>query len=92
MHVLEDDLEIQGKLTEYSTTGSSGKHIHRYFCGTWGSLLFGKLDLIPGHRNISASSLDNPSQFVPQVDIWIKEVQPWDCLNPLLKKYEENPI
>lgn len=91
MYVTENDLEITGKTTPFLSTGSRGKQIQREFCETCGSLLFGKFEFFPGFRTISASSLDNPSEFTPQVSIWIQDKQPWDSLNKDLKHFHGNP-
>ncbi len=91
LFVVDADLEITGKITEYVSVGSSGKQIKRGFCGNCGTTLFGKLELFPEHRTVSASSLDNPADFNPQASMWIQDKQPWDTLNMSLKHYHENP-
>lgn len=85
------DLEITGQITEYASIGSSGKQIKRGFCGTCGTTLFGRFELFPGYRTISASSLDNPSEFNPQLSMWIQDKQSWDTLNMSLKHFHGNP-
>lgn len=91
LFVTEGDLDISGQVTEFTSTGASGKQIHRGFCGKCGSTVFGRLDIFPGFRTISASSLDDPAVYSPEVDMWVKDKQHWDYLNPALKKFDENP-
>lgn len=86
-----NDLEITGKITEFTSIGSSGKQIHRGFCGICGTTLCGRFELFPDHRTVSASSLDHPEEFMPQMSMWIQDKQPWDPLNKELKHFHRNP-
>ena len=40
---------------------------------------------------IRTASLDDPSWFNPQVDVWISDAHPWDQMNPALPKFKEYP-
>jgi hypothetical protein len=40
---------------------------------------------------INAGSLDDPSWFRPQMQIFTSEAQPWDQMDPALPKYEKYP-
>ncbi len=91
LFLVEDDLEITGDVTEFASIGSSGKQIKRAFCKTCGTTLFGRFELFPGYRTVSASSLDNPAEFSPQVNMWVQDKQPWDALDMSLKHFHSNP-
>lgn len=41
--------------------------------------------------NGHAASLDNPSEFRPDIDIYTESAQPWDVMNPAMPKYEAMP-
>jgi hypothetical protein len=41
---------------------------------------------------ITAGSLDDPKQYVPQLDIYISSAQPWDHMNPALPKFPKMPM
>ena len=59
----------------------------RGFCPECGSRLFGgKTDFGQG---ITASSLDDPSLYKPQHEIWISDAPPWDHMDPKLPKFEK---
>jgi hypothetical protein len=59
----------------------------RGFCPDCGSRLFGgKSDLGQG---ITAGTLDDPSLYKPQQEIWTSDAQPWDAMDPKLPKFEK---
>jgi hypothetical protein len=40
---------------------------------------------------VVAGSLDDPSWFRPQMDIFTCDAQPWDQMDPAISKYEKYP-
>ena len=40
---------------------------------------------------IRTASLDNPSWFNQQIDVWTCDAHPWDQMNPALPKFEKYP-
>jgi len=40
---------------------------------------------------ILAGSLDDPSWFHPQMDIFVSDAQPWDQMDPAIPKFEQYP-
>lgn len=74
----------------YDVTGDSGAIIGRGFCPMCGSRLFSKPP-VPELMGIMAGSLDDPSWFNPQAEIYIASAQPWDYLNPDLPKSDKLP-
>ena len=91
MFMNEAAVTLKGEISWYASKGSSGQNIHRGFCGNCGSILAGKLDALPEHYSITAGTLDDASQFKPQVDIWTEDAQPWDHMQPNLQKFAKNP-
>ena len=69
----------RGVLSHYSTPSAAGGENKRGFCPQCGSRLTGA----ESERGIgiTASSLDDPSWFRPEVDIWVSDAQPWDLLD-----------
>jgi hypothetical protein len=47
----------------------------------------GKTDENPDVVVLEASSLDDPSWHRPRVDFFTSRAQPWDYLNPALRKF-----
>lgn len=87
----KEAVTITGETKSYSQAGSSGQHLHRHFCPNCGSCIFGHLDVAPTMMTIVAGTLDDPSHFKPQVNIWTSEAQAWDTLHPGLTNFEQNP-
>lgn len=89
MLVPRDAITITGEVKYYDVTGDSGNVISRGFCPNCGSRLFG------GRANtnfisIMVSSLDDPSEFSPALDLYTASAQPWDYMNPNLPKFPQS--
>ena len=76
----------KGSPRYYTTSSEAMGGNKRGFCPDCGSRLFGGIT-DTGH-GITASSLDDPSVFKPQFEIWTSEAQPWDHIDPKLQKFE----
>jgi hypothetical protein len=71
----------------YNTSSEAMGQNKRAFCPECGSRLFGGIT-DQGH-GITASSLDDPTLFRPQFDIFTSDAQPWDEMDPKLPKFEK---
>ena len=40
---------------------------------------------------VLAGSLDDPSWFQSQMDIFVSDAQPWDQIDPAMPKFEQYP-
>jgi len=83
----------QGEL-RYNFTPSirRGKH-KRGFCPECGSRITGG-EFAEGDSpfvGLLASSLDDPTAFNPQMDIFVSDAQPWDQMDPAIPKFEQYP-
>jgi hypothetical protein len=80
---------------QYHFTESLKGHRHRRgFCAQCGSRLTGaESDTLSSNAivGLTAGSLDDPSWFRPQMDIFTSEAQPWDEMGPAIPKYEQYP-
>jgi len=79
----------KGSPRYYSTTSEMVGQNRRGFCPECGSGLFG--GATEQGQGITASSLDDPSLFKPQMHIWASDAQPWDQLDPKLPSFEKYP-
>jgi hypothetical protein len=83
----------QGQL-RYNLTPSikGGKH-KRGFCPECGSRITGG-EFAEGDSpfvGVLASSLDDPSAFKSQMDIFVSDAQPWDQMDPAIPKFDQYP-
>lgn len=91
MFVLASTLTITGNYKEYATIAASGNTVYRAFCPECGTSLFGRNSAFVKIRPVAAATLDDPSIFKPQKDIWVADAQPWDIMHPDLPKFDGNP-
>jgi hypothetical protein len=82
---------LQGSPRFHASPSEMGGQTHRGFCPDCGSPVVTKPDMIPHLVAIRTASLDDPSGFNPQVEVWTCDAQPWDTLNPALPKFEKYP-
>lgn len=76
----------------HHVTQSEGWGTHRRgFCPECGSRVTGGESPGSTGLGVPASSLDDPSWFKAQAEIWTCDVQPWDPLDPTLPKYDKYP-
>jgi hypothetical protein len=64
----------------------------RYSCPTCNSGVFGRSEVMPDQVNLYAGSLDDTSQFKPQVAIFIRSRPAWDTSSQQLKCFEAVPL
>ena len=81
----------QGEPKLYAGTADSGNTVTRAFCPDCGSPLFIRVSTRPDLIGLRAGTLDDPSIFRPEADIFVKSAQPWDHMDPALPKYETYP-
>ncbi len=91
LYVPRTALTITGESKYYEVTAKSGNKVSRGFCSRCGSPVFIQAELVPDLQGLWAASLDDPSLFQPQVQVWTDRAQPWDCLTPTLAKIGEAP-
>jgi hypothetical protein len=84
-------VSITGEVKYYDVTGDSGSIVQRGFCPNCGARLFGKAAAAAGIIDIMVGSLDDPSWYRPQADVYTASAQPWDHMNPDLPKFPKLP-
>ena len=77
---------ISGSPKYYRVMGTSGHPMDRGFCPECGSPVVITAHRAPDLMVILAASLDDPSEFRPQVEVWTGSAPPWACLHPTLPK------
>lgn len=89
--VPEQSISIQGQVKYYESVSGSGGKVSRGFCPNCGSQLFGKTEAMQGLIAVRAGSLDDTSQYRPQVDIFVSRAAPWDFIPPTATQFPEMP-
>jgi len=82
---------LQGSPHFHASPSEAGGKTHRGFCSDCGSPVVVKTDSAPDIMAIRTASLDDPSWFNSQMDVWISDAHPWDQMNPALPKFERYP-
>lgn len=84
---------VRGTPRYHDREGVSGGLHRRGFCADCGSRLTGgeNPEGTSGIIGVTASSLDDPALFEPQMDIFTSRAQPWALMDPALPKFEEMP-
>jgi len=82
---------VTGEPRYYSLVADNGHGIERGFCPHCGNPLFVKPARLPDSLGVHAASLDDPTVHRPTIDIFTASAQPWDHMNPDLKKLPQGP-
>jgi hypothetical protein len=80
----------KGSPRYYDKRADSGTVLRRGFCAECGSpvrILIGAQPFC----SLAATSLDDPSWYEPEMDIYTSRAHPWDAMNPALPKFPEMP-
>lgn len=82
---------LRGEPTWFEKPADAGHSMYRGFCPACGSPVL----LRNGQRSdlmvLYAGSLDDPSWYRPQRDIYVASAQPWDVMHPDLPKVDRMP-
>lgn len=83
----------RGELRYHFTPSLAGGQHKRGYCEQCGSRITGgENDQRPaGFIGITAGSLDDPSWFRPQMDLFTEDALPWDLMDPAIPKFKQYP-
>ncbi|WP_407276554.1 GFA family protein [Halothiobacillus sp. DCM-1] len=82
----ETAVKVTGSVQYFSSQADDGSTHQRGFCPTCGSQLFSRFSNLPGMIGTKAGTLNQPSDFVPQMDFYVASAAPWDAMNSALPK------
>ena len=82
---------LKGSLRFHASPSEMGGMTRRGFCAECGSPIQGQPDGVPHIVGIRTGSLDDPSWFNQQIDVWTCDAHPWDQMNAALPKFEKYP-
>ncbi len=87
----KDSFFTSGELSCHTVTGGSGSDLNSYFCPNCGSNLYNTADAYEGLVIIKTGTLDDPSWFKPDAQIWCESAQPWAVADDEITKFSTNP-
>lgn len=82
---------VKGSLTVYGSPSEMGGKTRRGFCAHCGSPISGQPDAAPQITAIRTASLDDPSWFKPQAEVWTSDAHPWHLMSPTAPQFEKYP-
>jgi hypothetical protein len=85
------EVTITGEANTWRAAADSGNVKVHAFCPTCGTSVYRTVVEMPEMISIVAASLDDPSQFNPQVVIYTIEGHAWDAVDPSLQPFEQMP-
>jgi hypothetical protein len=83
---------IQGEPAFYATDSEAGGKNKRSFCGGCGSPLLSQPDAVPNIVALFTSSLDDPSIFAQEMEVWSVDAEVWHQFNTAVPKFEKYPV
>ncbi len=75
-----------GEVRFHETVSDRGNRIGRGFCGKCGSPIVNRNSAYPDELFFLAGSLDDPSWFEPDIVFYCGSGQPWDLLDPAIRR------
>ena len=81
---------IQGELARFEKLADSGNLATRQFCPCCGTPLFASSSAAEQYLAVRAASLDDPSHFRPEANVWMDSAQPWDYVDPAIPRFAKN--
>ena len=89
--VKQSDFSLTGELAWFEKPADRGHTMGRGFCPACGSPVLLTNGAAPDFRVLYAGSLDDPSWYQPQRDIYVASAQPWDVMHPEVPKVDGMP-
>jgi hypothetical protein len=82
---------LKGTPKTFWSLSDTGNRVARLFCENCGTPLFAHSPARPDIMAIKVGSLDDPSWFRPQANIWVSSAQPWSQLDADIPQFRNNP-
>jgi hypothetical protein len=72
----------KGEPVHFEKRAESGNTARRSYCATCGTPLFASSSGSAERIGVKASSLDDPSWFKPEANVWLESAPPWHRPDP----------
>jgi len=84
-------LKLTGQLKHFEVTGDNGNKVSRGFCPNCGSPIISVLSATQAMVALKAGSLDDPGQFKPMAQVYLKSAPPWAPVREDLPRFDKQP-
>ena len=86
-----ENFEIEGRVGRYDLKSENGNTVTRVFCSICGSPIRGQNTGMPGFVTVSQGTLDNSSDFKPEVVVFARNRNHWGLMDESLMTFEVQP-
>lgn len=86
-----DRFQLNGEVGEYKLVAQNDTEVTRVFCQNCGSPILGKNTGMPGFITITLGTLDDSSEFEPEVVIFSRNQKKWDNMSESLVSFQTQP-
>ena len=83
--------QLSGQVREYKYKSDNGNEVTKVFCPVCASPILGRNTATEGYVTLSLGTMDNSSDFKPQVIVFNSNQKPWDIMDPQIESYELQP-
>jgi hypothetical protein len=80
----------KGEPAHFERIAESGNTARRSYCAACGTPLFASSSGGAERIGVKASSLDDPSWYEPEANVWLESAQPWHRPDPQLPGFARN--
>jgi hypothetical protein len=84
-------VKVAGETSRWDMVADSGNVKTRAFCPACGAPVYMTFTAMPDLFTVHAASLDDPGRYQPQVVTYGLRGHVWDCVDPMLPKFEKMP-
>jgi len=85
------EMRITGEATSWRVAGESGNEKIHAFCPVCGTPVYLTFAVMPELIAVHAASLDDPGRFQPSFVTYGIRAQPWDRMDPGLRRFDRMP-
>lgn len=86
-----DGFRVTGETRDFVSVADSGTVMHRHFCPTCGTHLYGTAESRPHITVVRVGALDDPGAAPPASTIWAAAAPGWACIDPALPALDGQP-
>ncbi len=87
----EENFRLEGPVGAYDLKSENGNIVTRVFCPACGSPIHGQNTGMPGFVTVSLGTLEDSSDFKPEVVVFARNRKHWDVMDDTLMTFEAQP-